>query len=58
MGVEDRTSDDAHVPERLSWDQVLAWRLERHHLARPVPRKRALDVVHDLCTPRSCRRPS
>jgi hypothetical protein len=45
-------------PSGLSWDQVLAWRLERHHLARPVPRKRALDVVHDLCTPRSCRRPS
>ena len=32
----------------LSWDQVAAWRLGRHHLDRRVPAGSALDVVADL----------
>jgi uncharacterized protein YcaQ len=32
----------------LSWESVLAWRLERQHLAARAPRKRALDVVSDI----------
>jgi Winged helix DNA-binding domain len=34
---------------RLSWDQVRAWRLRRHHLDRRVPKRRMLDVVGDVC---------
>jgi hypothetical protein len=33
----------------LRWPNVLAWRLRRQHLARRVPRERALGVVADLC---------
>jgi len=32
----------------LSWDSVLAWRLERQHLAERAPRAAALDVVADI----------
>ena len=32
----------------LSWDAVLAWRLERQHLAARAPRAQALDVVSDI----------
>jgi hypothetical protein len=32
----------------LSWDAVLAWRLERQHLAARAPRAKALDVVSDI----------
>jgi hypothetical protein len=32
----------------LSWDSVLAWRLERQHLAARAPRDAALDVVSDI----------
>ncbi len=33
---------------QLSWDQVLALRLRRHHLAERAPRKRMLDVVSSI----------
>jgi Winged helix DNA-binding domain len=33
----------------LGWDQVLAWRLARHHLDRRLPRERALEVAADIC---------
>lgn len=32
----------------LRWPSVLAWRLRRQHLARRVPRERALGVVADI----------
>jgi Winged helix DNA-binding domain len=32
----------------LSWDAVLAWRLERQHLTARAPRAQALDVVSDI----------
>jgi uncharacterized protein YcaQ len=32
----------------LTWDAVLAWRLERQHLASRAPRAAALDVVSDI----------
>jgi Winged helix DNA-binding domain len=32
----------------LAWESVLAWRLERQHLARRAPRAKALDVVSDI----------
>jgi hypothetical protein len=35
--------------ERLTWDQVRAWRLARQHLAERLPAKRILDVVSDVC---------
>jgi hypothetical protein len=35
--------------ERLTWDQVRAWRLARQHLAERLPAKRMLDVVSDVC---------
>ena len=37
------------MPDQLTWDQVLALRLRRHHLAERVPRKRGLDVVRSIC---------
>ncbi len=33
----------------LSWEQVRAWRLERHHLRERAPRGAMLDVVSRLC---------
>jgi predicted transcriptional regulator len=33
----------------LTWPQVLARRLERHHLSKPAPRDRLLAVVGELC---------
>jgi hypothetical protein len=33
----------------LTWDQALAWKLQRQHLTERVPRARMLDVVSDLC---------
>jgi hypothetical protein len=33
----------------LSWDSVLAWRLERQHLTARAPRAAALEVVSDIC---------
>jgi hypothetical protein len=33
----------------LSWEQVRAWRLARHHLAARVPREQTLAVVSGLC---------
>jgi hypothetical protein len=33
----------------LRWPNVLAWRLRRQHLAKRVPRERALGVVADIC---------
>jgi hypothetical protein len=32
----------------LSWDQLAAWRMDRHHLTERVPAARMLDVVSDL----------
>ncbi len=32
----------------LTWESVLAWRLERQHLAARAPRAAALDVVSDI----------
>ena len=37
------------LAERLSWDQVRAWRLRRHHLGERAPRKLMLDVVSSIC---------
>jgi hypothetical protein len=34
--------------KQLSWGQVLAWRLRRHHLAERAPRKQMLDVVRSI----------
>jgi len=34
---------------KLTWDQVLAFRVERHFLTERVPRERLLDVVSALC---------
>ena len=34
---------------RLTWEQVRAWRLARHHLAARAPREALLDVVSRLC---------
>ena len=33
---------------RLAWDSVLAWRLERQHLAARAPRDAAVAVVSDV----------
>lgn len=33
----------------LVWEQVLAWRMQRQHLARRAPRDQMLDVVGDIC---------
>ncbi|MBV9281586.1 MAG: AlkZ family DNA glycosylase [Chloroflexi bacterium] len=34
---------------RLSWADVMAWRVRRHHLDRRAPREAMLDVVAALC---------
>jgi hypothetical protein len=36
-------------PPSLTWDQIRAWRLTRHHLVRRAPRTRLLDVARDVC---------
>jgi len=33
----------------LTWEQVLAWRMQRQHLARRASRDQMLDVVGDIC---------
>ncbi len=33
----------------LTWEQVLAWRMQRQHLARRDPRDQMVDVVADMC---------
>ncbi|HET7481223.1 MAG TPA: winged helix DNA-binding domain-containing protein [Actinomycetota bacterium] len=43
------TPKDIAVAARLSWPQVLAFRLARHHLDERVTPDRLLDVVRDLC---------
>lgn len=35
--------------ERLTWDEVRAWRLARQHLVDRLPARRMLDVVKDAC---------
>jgi len=35
--------------ERFSWEQVLAFRLHRHHLDRRAPRDSLPAVVRDVC---------
>ncbi|HEX8100670.1 MAG TPA: winged helix DNA-binding domain-containing protein [Actinomycetota bacterium] len=35
--------------ETLTWEQVRAWRLGRHHLIERAPRRRILEVVSALC---------
>ena len=34
---------------KLTWDNVLAWRMARQHLRQRVSSKQALDVIVDLC---------
>ncbi len=34
---------------KLTWDQVGAWRMARHHLVERAPRAALLDVVADVC---------
>lgn len=34
---------------RLTWEQVRAWRVRRHHLDARVPRRAMLDVIADIC---------
>lgn len=45
--TESKTSDMPAVP--LTWKQVRAWRLQRHHLDRRTPRASMLDVVAEIC---------
>ncbi len=45
MVRSDNTGDAVHV----TWDQVHAFRMERHHLDRPVPRPRLAQAVGDAC---------
>src|SRR5438067_2010608 len=33
----------------VSWDEVLTWRMGRHHLLAPAPRDRLVGVVGALC---------
>jgi hypothetical protein len=33
----------------LSWREVIAWRVHRHHLAERAPRRAMLDVISDVC---------
>ncbi len=41
------TKDDGATP--VSWDQVHAFRMARHHLGRPAPRSELAHVVADVC---------
>jgi winged helix DNA-binding protein len=46
------TKGQRRAPEpaaELSWRQVMAWRVRRHHLDRRVPAKRMLEVASELC---------
>lgn len=45
-GVPDTTEQPA---AHLTWDQVLAWRLRRHHLDQRAPRDAMLDVASAIC---------
>ncbi|MER5766593.1 winged helix DNA-binding domain-containing protein [Streptomyces sp. NPDC001985] len=36
-------------PVKLSWDQVLAWRMHQHHLVERVPAEKVFDVTNDIC---------
>jgi Winged helix DNA-binding domain len=42
-----RTSE--RIAVSLTWERVMAWRLQRHELLRRVPRASMLDVVADIC---------
>lgn len=35
--------------ERLTWDEVRAWRLARQHLVERLPARQMLDAVKDVC---------
>lgn len=37
------------VVAHLTWPQALAWRLQRQHLADPLPGEATLEVARDLC---------
>jgi hypothetical protein len=37
-----------HVPLRITWSQVAAFRLARHHLLARAPKKNLLSVVSDM----------
>ncbi len=37
------------VAERLTWEQVRAWRLRRQHLVDRAPRSAMLQVVRAIC---------
>lgn len=45
MSVREKT---VKVPLSVTWDQVAAFRLARHHLLERAPRRRLLAVVHDM----------
>lgn len=45
-GVPD---SDADPVATLSWDQVLAWRSDRHHLTQREPQSSMMDVVRTIC---------
>ncbi len=42
-----RAHDEAAAP--VTWDQVHAFRLARHHLDRPLPKSRLAQAVSDAC---------
>ena len=44
--VDERAISPAH---RLSWEQVLAWRMKRHHLVDRAPPSELIRVVGDIC---------
>lgn len=33
----------------LTWQQVMAWRLQRHHLDQRAPKSKLIEVVSDMC---------
>jgi hypothetical protein len=37
------------APERLSWEQVLAWRMRRHHLVERAASSDLVRVVGQIC---------
>jgi hypothetical protein len=37
------------MTEKLTWEQVRAWRISRQHLDRRVPGRGLLDVIRDVC---------
>lgn len=36
-------------PFSVTWEQIHAFRLRRHHLDRPAPKSQLVDVVRDVC---------